>query len=469
MAQTGRISGPLLKENLLRQGKDLAFADTDSAQSLLYLDVNNLRLGVNRDSATQTVDIEGKTITNNLLATTSTFGNLEFQNNTIEAAVGDMFFNAADRISVPEIDNQTIRIDDNKIETTVSNADIDIQKGQGSVSVTNNLNVYGDIFTSNNIVVDGSIIFGDSKAQDTVTFNTEVNSDIVPDDSTPASLGSSSKQWKDLYTRLVNGEQIQTGSVDASGIQYTLRQGNIFYVSTEGNDANTGDHPQDPYRTLKRALDAADGSDLQPATIHVLAGTYKEELPLTVPSYVSIIGSDVRNTIVKPAEGYANTDVFLLDGDCTVENITVKDFFYDDNVGYAFRFKQDAIIKERSPYIQNVTVITKGSATTPQDPRGFASGDAGGGAYVDGAALDPASDSASMLFSGCTFITPNADALVMTNGVRIEWLTCFTYFAYRGIYAFNNSTGRVTESGTTKFGAEIRSIASANVYGTLIV
>jgi len=467
MAQTGRISGPLLQANLLRQGKDLSFADTNDSDTLLYLDVNNLRLGINRDSATQTIDIAGKGFTNNLLSTTSTLGNLEFRNNTIEAAVGEIFFNAASVISVPEIDNNTIRIDDNKIETTVSNADLDVQKGQGSVSISNNLDVYGDIFTPSNIVIDGSITFGDNQSEDTVQFNTEVNSDIIPDDSTPASLGSSSKQWKDLYTRLVNGKEVETGSVDARGVQYSLRQGNIFYVSTEGSDANTGDHTQDPYRTLKRALDAADGSDLQSVTIHVLAGTYEEEFPLTVPSYVSVIGSDVRNTIVKPAIGFTNADAFLLDGDCTIENITVKDFYYDDNVGYAFRFKQDAIIKERSPYIQNVTVITKGSTVSPQDPRGFAAGDAGGGAYVDGAVLDPASESASMLFSGCTFITPNADALVMTNGVRVEWLTCFTYFARRGIYAFNNSTGRVTETGLTKFGAEIRSIASANVYGTL--
>jgi len=38
----GRISGPLLKANLLRNGVDLAF-ETD----LLYLDVNNSRIGVN--------------------------------------------------------------------------------------------------------------------------------------------------------------------------------------------------------------------------------------------------------------------------------------------------------------------------------------------------------------------------------------------------------------------------------------
>ena len=38
----GRISGPLLKANLLRQGVNLAFEN-----DLLVLDVNNNRVGIN--------------------------------------------------------------------------------------------------------------------------------------------------------------------------------------------------------------------------------------------------------------------------------------------------------------------------------------------------------------------------------------------------------------------------------------
>ena len=43
----GRISGPLLKSNLLRNGVDLAF-ETD----LLYLDVSNSRVGIKTVSYT---------------------------------------------------------------------------------------------------------------------------------------------------------------------------------------------------------------------------------------------------------------------------------------------------------------------------------------------------------------------------------------------------------------------------------
>ena len=50
------------------------------------------------------------------------------------------------------------------------------------------------------------------------------------------------------------------------------------------------------------------------------------------------------------------------------------------------------------PYLRNITVITKGKPYRI-DPRGFLSGDAGKGAYVDGAYATASSKEASMLFA----------------------------------------------------------------------
>ena len=58
----------------------------------------------------------------------------------------------------------------------------------------------------------------------------------------------------------------------------------------------------------------------------------------------------------------------MLDGETTVTDITIKDFYYNstNNTGYAFRFRSGAKVTSRSPYIMNVTVITQGtSITTP--------------------------------------------------------------------------------------------------------
>jgi len=89
---------------------------------------------------------------------------------------------------------------------------------------------------------------------------------------------------------------------------------------------------------------------------------------------------------------------------------------------------------------------------------------AGRGAIVDGSVADPTSKQASMLFHSVTFITPGVDALTMTNGVRVEWLNSFTYYANRGLYAVDGILGFGAQG--AKFGAEVRSIGSANVYGT---
>ena len=47
-------------------------------------------------------------------------------------------------------------------------------------------------------------------------------------------------------------------------------------------------------------------------------------------------------------------------------NLTIKDFFYDsvNDKGYGFKFNSQAKISTRSPYIQNVTVITQGTPVT---------------------------------------------------------------------------------------------------------
>jgi hypothetical protein len=85
---------------------------------------------------------------------------------------------------------------------------------------------------------------------------------------------------------------------------------------------------------------------------------------------------------------------------------------------------------------------------------------------VNGEQIVTSYGEASMLFHSVTFIVPNAIGLYATNGVRIEWLNSFTYFASKGLYAVNGVEGRISIDGSTiKYGAEIRSIGSANVYG----
>jgi hypothetical protein len=68
-----------------------------------------------------------------------------------------------------------------------------------------------------------------------------------------------------------------------------------------------------------------------------------------------------------------------------------------------------------------------------------------------------------MLFFSITMIIPNANGLTMLNGSRSEWINCFTYYAKNGINLLNGSLGRYSLGQV--YGAELRSINSANVYG----
>jgi len=84
----GRISGPLLKANLNRDGVDLAF-ETD----LLYLSVNNSRIGVNNVSPTAALDVNGTTKSTNItVANQVTVGNLVISGNTLASTSGTISF-----------------------------------------------------------------------------------------------------------------------------------------------------------------------------------------------------------------------------------------------------------------------------------------------------------------------------------------------------------------------------------------
>jgi len=468
LAQVGRISGPLLQENLIRNGIDLAFRDTLSTNQLLYLDVNNGKIGVDTSTPSNELQVSQTTQTVNLIGDTATTPGYFIDTDTINVFTGNIYLGAKTGVSFGSMENGTIRIKDNTISTITSNANVDITPhGTGTTEIVNDLEVFGDIYTPGNITFEGSITFGDGDATtDTVDFNSDINSDIIPNTTNLHSLGSPSKRWDNIYTNLVNGQAVSTGSLSAGLIDFNLKFGNAFYVSVNGDDTNVGDHPFAPFKTIKGALQSVDASVSGPVTIYVAPGDYEEEFPLVVPPNVSVIGEDLRNVQIRPDTSSQFEDVFHLNGETTIANLTIKNFYFDSNKGYAFRFAPGGVISTRSPYIQNVTVITQGSVTSTSDPKGFDTGDAGHGAYIDGAELDPSSTEASMLFHSCTFITPGVDCITMTNGVRVEWLNSFTYYANRGLYAFNNSTGRVVEDGSTiKYGAEVRSIGSASVYG----
>ena len=469
--EVGRISGPLLKSNLQRTS-DLAF-ETD----LLYIAHTNGKIGIKDDAPAFDLTIDGTTNTpSSIIATNSAnLGNFTVNSTGFNAPTGDITIGLVDGNGNPKagdiVMNELRTASLSFTNSTISSSDdIIIQPGPGTgiFRIPTDLKSYGDIHATGDITFDGNLLIsGDDANEDTITIGGELDSNLVPDQTLTYNLGSNTQRWGHIYTNRIldlNDVAIQ-GDLSFNGIAVNLGIVNKWYVSTNGLDTSPGDHPNFAFATIQRAIQAVEESTAGPHEIHILAGEYEEVFPLEVPMNTTIKGYSLRSVTVKPTVATQNKDAFLLNEASLVSDLTVKDFYYDsvNDTGYAFRFAPNANLIGKSPYVQNATVITKGSTITVTDPRGFASGDAGKGVLLDGSVVDPSSYSASMLFNAVTFITPGVDAVTLTNGVRAEYIDCFTYFANRSIYATQGTLG-LAGQGTT-FGAEVRSIASASVYG----
>ncbi len=455
----GRISGQMLEANLLREAEDLAF-DYD----LLYFNVNTGRIGINNDTPFRTLLVNQDSKTTSLIVDTSfELEDLLLSGNTI-GSDSNLYLSASGdspKITTKQLDTANLSFDGNTITNKTLNNDINlIPAGSGNIVLDADVEVFGNLHATGDITFDGSFIIGNNDS-DNVYFNAELASDILPDVNNFYDIGSNTKQFGDIYTYLVNGTNYSAGGSTVAGVDLGSRAGNIWYVAVNGNNSNVGDHPNGPFSTIEWALAQASSGD----TVFVYPGTYVELFPLTVPQGVTVQGAGIRAVKIVPDTASTHEDVFQLNGETTISDLTIADFYYDilNDKGYAFTFAPGFNVTSRSPYIQNVTVLTKGSVTSLSDPRGYDQGDAGRGANIDGSLANAASKEASMLFHSATFITPNADCIVMKNGVRVEWLNSFIYYAYRGLYAETGLTGFAGLG--LKFGAEVRCIGSANVYG----
>jgi hypothetical protein len=515
--QVGRISGGVLADNLLRNGIDLNFKNTSTDTALLQLKVASNRIGIKTESPSADLEVVDTIGAVGLEQDNyANIGPFTIQDSEINVAPGNLYLNAASNILATGIETDDVKINNKVISTITADANLELRPyGTKTVEIHANTNVTGSLNATGNITFGGNLTLGNDDA-DSVNFAADVKSDIVPDQNSVYNLGSPTKKWQNLYSNLLNGQRVEVDALTVSDTSLARRQGNIFYVSTLGNDTNVGDHQHGAFRTIEHALAVADASTAGPVTIYIFPGEYDELCPLVVPENTTITGDDIRNTIIRPNTSSQGEDIFQLNQNTLVENITITDFYYNavDNTGYAFRFAANAILVDRSPYVKNITVITSNDG-----------GVAGHGAWIDGSEVNSASTHASMLFHNATFITPEVDCITMTNGVRVEWLNSFTYFANRGLYATQGTAGfgssvvgfdsilgfygqngivltgdgsktvtvdvsltgvitivsidvgavsgyYISTGGTTwvvtlgKFGAEIRSIGSANVYGT---
>jgi hypothetical protein len=171
----------------LRNGVDLAF-ETD----LLYLDVTNGKVGIKNSAPTAELDITGTVQATNLKATN-------------------------------QLDAVDVRINADGISSTFGDLEINPATPTDNVVINGNTLVNGSLHATGNITAGGNIVFGDSDT-DTITFEADVTSDILPDVSDAYDLGNESKRWKEIHTRYVKSEKVISEEADLGGL--------VFYGNT---------------------------------------------------------------------------------------------------------------------------------------------------------------------------------------------------------------------------------------------
>lgn len=240
----GRISGPLLKDNLLRDGVDLAF-ETD----LLYLNVNDRRIGVNIASPTVDLEVDGTTRTTNLIVDNQlNIGNFTVTGNTISSDLSTISLlpSGAD----PVIYHAKVHVDDiqitgNTISTLVSNANLELRPNgtgtielQANTNVTGNLGVSGNINAVGNVTIGGNIQIGDSLS-DNVVIAASIKSDLIPETDNTYDLGSSTFKWRNLYVNRLWSNNLNLNMLDIGNLMFrdseiTTTTGFDLYIDGNG-------------------------------------------------------------------------------------------------------------------------------------------------------------------------------------------------------------------------------------------
>jgi len=209
MSQLGRISGPLLTSNLVRNGANLTFRDAALDPDLLFLDVTNKRVGINvvPDNA---LDVSGTSrITNGIVTGTSaSFDNLIFNTSgTVSSTVGPIIIapTGDGYVEYGAVSNPSLSLKDNYIRVTATDTNLTFNPSgsgivdiQSETDITGNLGVTGNILATGNTRVDGQFIVGDSPL-DTVTIVPDFTQSIIPGDDGLYDLGKIDKRWDAIF------------------------------------------------------------------------------------------------------------------------------------------------------------------------------------------------------------------------------------------------------------------------------
>jgi len=279
MANVGRISGPLLKANLERNGIDLA-VETD----LLYVDVNNSRIGVNNATPGVDLDITGTSQTTSFLAGEATIDDVYINDRNISPLTGNLILNGAtdtDSVIINDLSfsqneithtfgsdilintapgssviiNDSFTVSDAnqppelalgsvtilgenaqaEISTNVTDLDLELRAaGTGEIVLNSDAQINANLNVTGNVVIGGNLTFGDEDT-DTITIGADFTSNLTPDVPDVYDLGTAAKSWRDAHVGdlLLTSNSLTTSVADNDINVAPTGEGNVVMDTTK--------------------------------------------------------------------------------------------------------------------------------------------------------------------------------------------------------------------------------------------
>jgi len=324
VAQLGRISGKLLKADLVRHGIDLKFRNGPTDPDILYLDVNNNRVGINTSSPQFDLDVDSEIfIRDNAIVqgTEAVIDNLVFNTNgSVTTEPGPIEIAPSGPgayINLGKVLTTDFEIKDNYIRATVSNENIEIfpenpaavvefsssTRVDGNLAVTGNITVDGDLTKYGNIYIGNDLFVADGVADDNVTINADFSQDLLPGDDNQYDLGRSDKKWGVSWingTLVANNANITTVTISdqlrmsGNTISTVNSNDDIFLTSGSNNirieELNFNDNvitnldPTIPQQTPLRLISTGSGyvRFVDSTAMRIPVGTTAERLGIVV-------------------------------------------------------------------------------------------------------------------------------------------------------------------------------------------
>ena len=220
--QLGRISGQLLKPNLLRDGVDLTFRNFFGDPDLLKIDVTNRKIKIN-SAGSSDLDIVGTSRTTNIKSNDfQIYNKISFTNDLIthpNSSINIIPNQSNPLVLMDEAIFADYRVKDNTISNRQTNGNIEIQpSGTGitdildstritgrdetyALRVTGSVDISGNLSKQGNIYIGNDLWTNDGNNDDTVTIVPDFSQSIIPGADNTYNLGRADIRWANVYSR----------------------------------------------------------------------------------------------------------------------------------------------------------------------------------------------------------------------------------------------------------------------------